>query len=87
MNMESFNAPQSEEEKPMTREEIIQEIARLEKMSVEAKENIDVEPGSKDYVDFGYMEAAQELEARLALLDGEEELKRNVDAAQGKLDI
>ena len=100
--MESFNgAPQSEEEVPKTREEVVGEIATTEAriaefkaMSAEAGENIDTEFDSDEYVDHGYMAQARELEEQLEALkaeltaaDDEVALNTIADAAQRKLDI
>ncbi len=101
--MESFTAPQSEEEAPKTREELVNaigvmeaRIAELKALSVKNKENIglDVELGSEKYVDFGYMAEAQELEKKLVVLnteltalDDEAALNTIADAVQRKLDI
>jgi hypothetical protein len=104
MNMESFSAaPQGEEEVPMTREELVNQIAeveseieRLKALSIEKGENIspDVELGSEEYVDFGHMAEAEILEeqlealkAALAAADDEVAFKIIADAAQRKLDI
>jgi hypothetical protein len=101
MNMESFNAPQSEEEVPKTREELVEEIAatearvaELKALSAEVGENIDVELGSEEYVDYGHMAQARELEGvledlktELIALDDESALNTIADAAQRKLDI
>lgn len=101
--MESMSAPQSEEEVPKTREELVNaigametRIAELKALSVENEENIglDVELGSEEYVDFGYMAEAQELEKELVVLnaeltarDDEAAFKTIADAAQRELDI
>ncbi len=99
--MESFTAPQSEEEVPKTREELMEEIAKtetriaeLKALSAEVGENIDVELGSEEYVDYGHMAQARELEGELEgfktelnILDDEAALDTIAGAAQRKLDI
>ncbi len=101
MNMETFTAPQSEEEVPKTREELAQEIAAAEEriavlreLSANQGENIDAEFGSDEHIDFGHEAEARELEkqvvllkAELTALDDEAALNTIADAAQRKLDI
>ncbi len=78
-----FVPEKRDEDEPMTREEIISkienhriEITRLKALSAEEGENIDVDLESEEYMDFGYMaeareleEAIKELEAKLVALD------------------
>ncbi len=101
MNMESMNAPQSEEEVPKTREELVQEIAAAEariavlrELSANQGENIDADFDSPELIDFGHEAEARELEeqivllkAELTALDDEAALDTIADAAQRKLDI
>lgn len=96
-----MNAPQSDEETPKTREEIVDAIkttvARIEELkalSAEVGENIDVELGSEEYIDFGHMAQARELEeeleglnADLIMFDDKVALETMTDAAQRKLDL
>lgn len=99
--MESFAAPQSEEEAPKTREELMEEIAKakeriavLRELSANQGENIDADFDSPELIDFGHEAEARELEvildelkAELTALDDEAALDTIADAAQRKLDI
>ncbi len=75
-------------------ERLESEIQRLEKVSLEKGENIDGELGGKEYVDFGFMAEAEELEEKLEAIMAElrtreegDALSQAVDTAQKKLDL
>jgi predicted nucleic acid-binding Zn-ribbon protein len=47
------------------------EAGDLEEKILESGENIDVELGSAEYVDFGYTERLREIQAEIANIEGE----------------
>lgn len=101
MNTESFVPPiegEGDEERVLTPEEIAKKIdeltatiKELKEQSKSSKENIDAPLGSDEYVDFGFMAQARELEMEVENLQtaliqmGNEGDADAIKAAQGDL--
>ncbi len=83
----TFERPQSEEVLKAKASELVSQIERLKKLSVDSGENIDAELGSEDYKDFGHMAEARELEAELESINAQLADHDDEKAAQRNLPL